>query len=169
MLEKIKSSYFVKNLFTNLEERKKLEIVKYNKSLQDNLDIYLFNYKEFTKKYIKYETKTKGKEYNSYNDKLLFEGEYLNEKKNGKGKEYYYNGELIFEGEYKNGNRNGKGREYNINGKLKFEGEFLNGERNGKGKEYNFFGKLYFEGEYLNGEINGKGKEYYDNGKLKFE
>ena len=51
MLEKIKSSYSVKNLFTNLEERKKLEIVKYNKSLQDNLYIYLFNYKEFTKKY----------------------------------------------------------------------------------------------------------------------
>ena len=55
MLENIKSSYLVKNLFTNLEERKKLEIVKYNKSLQDNLDIDLFNYKEFTKKYIIYE------------------------------------------------------------------------------------------------------------------
>ena len=45
---------------------------------------------------------------------------------------------LIFEGEYLNGKRNGKGKEYYyFDGKLKFEGEYLNGERNGKGKEYN--------------------------------
>ena len=42
MLENIKSSYLVKNLFSILEERKKLEIVKYNKSLQDNLELNLF-------------------------------------------------------------------------------------------------------------------------------
>ena len=48
------------------------------------------------------------------------------EVKNGKGKinEYYYNGKLVFEGEYINGERNGKGKEYNYkNGKLEFEGE----------------------------------------------
>ena len=84
---------------------------------------------------------------------------------------------LIFEGEYKNGRKNGKGKEYN-NKKLLFEGEYLNGKRwngklygkdgciefeikdgNGKIKEYYDDGKLKFEGEYLNGEINGKGKE----------
>ena len=85
-MEKIKSSYFVKNLFTNLEERNKLEIVKYNKSLQDNLDINLFNYKEFTKKYIIYEKNGKGKEYD-YDGSLIYEGEYLNGKRNGKGKD----------------------------------------------------------------------------------
>ena len=45
----------------------------------------------------------KVKEY--YKGKLTFEGEYLNGKRNGKGKEYYYNGELIFEGEYLNGKK----------------------------------------------------------------
>ena len=40
--------------------------------------------------------------------KLRYEGEYLNGKRNGKGKEYNHN-ELIFEGEYINGKRNGKG------------------------------------------------------------
>ena len=35
----------------------------------------------------------------------------------------------MFEGEYLNGQRNGKGKEYYSNGKLKFEGEYLNGER----------------------------------------
>ena len=34
---------------------------------------------------------------------------------------------LIFEGEYLNGKRNGKGKEYNKEGKLIFEGEYLNG------------------------------------------
>ena len=35
----------------------------------------------------------------------------------GKGKEYdEYDGELIFEGEYLNGKRNGKGKEYNKDG-----------------------------------------------------
>ena len=47
----------------------------------------------------------------------------------------YKNDILIFEGEYLNGERNGKGKEYYDNGKLRYEGEYLNGIRNGKGKE----------------------------------
>ena len=54
------------------------------------------------------------KEYNTTYDTLLFEGQYLNGKRNGKGKEYKYPGILIFEGEYFNGKRNGKGKEYII-------------------------------------------------------
>ena len=73
---------------------------------------------------------------------------------NGTGKvKEYWNGKLRFEGEYLNGKRNGKGKEYDYNGKIEFEGEYLNGKRNGKGKEYNKYnGKLLFEGEYLNGK-----------------
>ena len=37
----------------------------------------------------------------------------------------YWNGKLQFEGEYLNGKRNGKGKEYWNDGKLKFEGEYL--------------------------------------------
>ena len=60
-------------------------------------------------------------------------------------------------GEYLNDKRNGKGKEYDWIGKLKFEGEYLNDKRNGKGKEYNNNGKLIFKGEYLDGKIwNGK-------------
>ena len=71
---------------------------------------------------------------------------------NGTGKvKEYDNGELIFQGEYLNGKRNGIGKEYDYNGELKFEGEYLNGKRNGKGKEYDYEGKLEFEGKYLNG------------------
>ena len=59
---------------------------------------------------------------------MIFEGEYLNRKRNGKGKEYKY-GKLEYEGEYLNGERNGKGKEYYKNGQLEFEGEYLNGKR----------------------------------------
>jgi len=52
-------------------------------------------------------------------------------KKNGKGKEYY-DGKLIYEKEYLDGERNGKGKEYDsILGKLISEGEYLNRKRDG--------------------------------------
>jgi len=216
MLENIKSSYFNKIIFSFIEDSRKLKIIKYNKRLQNEIDISLINYKLFSGRYIVFETKEKikGKEYFGYDDLLIFEGEYLNGKRNGKGKEYNYNSsKLEYEGEYLNGKRNGKGKEFYYNGKLRFEGEYLNGKRNGIGKEYSFEQKLrfdgefikgnkyngkgyddktseikyelkngkgfiteydlngclIFEGEYLNGRRNGKGKEFYFADKLKFE
>ena len=63
--------------------------------------------------------KNKGKEYNNYG-KLVNDGEYLNEIRNGYGEEYYDNGTLKFEGEYLDGKRwNGNG--YNKNGYKEFE------------------------------------------------
>ena len=105
-------------------------------------------------------------------------------------KEYYNNGNIRFEGEYINDERNGMGKEYDpLVNKLEFEGEYLNGLKwsgkwfdkydnnkilfkltNGKGYGKFFYdGKLEFEGEYFNGDKNGKGKEYYNDGSLKFE
>ena len=114
-------------------------------------------------------------EYDEYED-LLFEGEYLNGERNGKGKEYYY-GKLLFEGEYYN-NWLLKGKLY-IKGKLQYEGEFLFHKKwNGKGYDefgniiyelhhghgyvidYDDDGRLIYEGEYLNGKRNGKEIEY---------
>jgi len=129
-----------------------------------------------------------GKEY--YEGKLEFEGQYINGKRHGKGKEYSYEGYLSFEGEYLNGQKNGKGKEYYWNSyTLEFEGEYLNDKKwNGKGYDslgniiyelkdgkglvkeyYNEDEILLYEGEYLNGKSVGKGKEYYPNGYLKFE
>ena len=95
---------------------------------------------------------------------MVYEGEYLNGKRNGKGKEYDNNGILKFESEYLNDKRKGKGKEYDNNGILKFESEYLNDKRNGKGKEYDNNGKLKFEGEYLYDiEIIGKGYDNFGN------
>ena len=60
----------------------------------------------------------------------MFEGEYLNGKKNKKGK-VYYNGEVVFCGEYKDGKRwNGYGKVFDIYfDKVEFEGKYVNGEK----------------------------------------
>ena len=76
-------------------------------------------------------------------------------------------GNFEFEGEYLNGKRNGKGKEYYFNSDLIFEGEYLNDKKwNGKVKEYDY-GILIFEGEYLNGKKLEKPKKYDDNAKQK--
>ena len=70
---------------------------------------------------------------------MIFEGEFLNGEKNGKGKEYYDNGILKFDGEYLNGKKwNGKG--YYINNNLIYE------LKNGKGfiMEYDYNNQLKF-------------------------
>ena len=106
--------------------------------------------------YVNGEIKGKVKEYN--NNKLLFEGEYLN----GEGKEFDSNGNLNYKGKYLNGKRNGIGKEYdnNNNNKIKFDGEFLNG------KKWNGIQYDYEEREvYKLKESKGNIIEYKYNGK----
>ena len=119
----------------------------------------------------------------------LFEGEYLNDIRYGKGRQYCENGNLKFEGEfidneiiadnkydkngniiyqYNNSNKIRKAFDFD-SGNLKFEGEYLNDEKHGKGKEYNHNCNISFEGECLNGKKNAKGKEYDLYGNLAFE
>ncbi len=142
MLNIIKSSYFYKILFSYVDELQKLKLIIHNKDIQKKIDIGLINYKIFSGRYIIFDenNKNKRKIYNSLNDELIFEGEYLNEKKNGKVKEN--NGWLKFEGEYLNGKRNGKAKEYD--GDLIFEGEYKNGKK-WNGKCHNGDGDLIYE------------------------
>ena len=150
---------------------------------------------------------------NYYKDKIIistfllqYEGDFIN----GNIKEYNEEGNLIFDGGYLNGKRNGKGKEYDSNGRIKFEGEYLNGEKcNGiehirgkleydieyknckkwNSKIYDNNGKIIYElidgcgtiiecfhdnlisyiGEYKDGIRNGKGKEFEDDNKLIYE
>ena len=121
-------------------------------------------------------------------DRLLFEGGYLEGKRNGYGKEYNYIGALIFKGEYRKGRKwngigyicenndsyeikNGKGKiiDYYHYNKLKYECDYLKEEKNGKEKQYDIDGYIYYKCEYLNGEKHGQIKEYFEEDKLKFE
>ena len=126
----INSPFIIKNIFSFLSEKQILNMIMYNKLFQNLLLVNLKNYKNISGKYKISGKSGKGKEYLIETNKLIFEGEYLNGKRNGKGKEFYKDGRLIFEGEYLKGKRwNGKG--YNKNGIIDFKIK----EGNGKGKE----------------------------------
>ena len=71
MLVNIKSAYILKKLFTFLNDKRKLQLIKKNKKIQELIDINIINYRLFSGKYIIFETKGKGTEYNSLNDKLI--------------------------------------------------------------------------------------------------
>ena len=193
MLKNVRTTYFYKNLFSFLDEARKLKIVKYNKTIQKSIDINILNYIFYSKRNLIIEEQGKAKEYNiyEYNNTIVYEGDYVNNQRSGKGKEFnVFNKKLMFEGEYLNGKRNGKGKEFLTDGRLLFEGEYLNGRKwNGKGyditdknntyelkkgkgflKEFGFFdSELIYEGEFFNGQRNGKGKEHFFHGELIFE
>ena len=48
-LKKLKSDYFIQKFFGCLTERKLLEIIRYNKSIQKRIDININHYKVFLK------------------------------------------------------------------------------------------------------------------------
>ena len=71
----IKSAYFIQKLFSYINDERKLKLVIYNKTIQKIIDINLTNYKFMTRKYIVYESKGFIKEYDIYNDRLIYKGE----------------------------------------------------------------------------------------------
>ena len=168
MAENIKSSYISEFIFSLLDERVKLKIIKNNKTIQNKLQINIINYKTFSKKYIVQDGNGKIKIYDALYNQLLYKGGYLNGKKNGYGKEYNTSNKLIFIGEYFKGKPyNGKYKEYDSD-ILVYEGKISKGKKNGKGKEYYSNKKLKFEGEYLNGKKwNGKFYNYISYNKYK--
>ena len=189
MLDHIKSKYILKIIISNLDQLTKLLLVKYNKKLKNRLNMNIMDYMFLSQKYFVGERNRKGKEYTIINNNLIFEGDYIDGKRTGYGKEYYeekFEDKMIikYKGKYLNGKRNGKGVEYYNNGEIKFEGIYLFGQRykgkgydsngkniyeleEGKGyiKEFDDFNDIMFEGEYP----NGKGKEYFNKEKIKFE
>ena len=107
----IKSMYNFKELISFLGRKELFNIIIYNKELQKALKIGIEDYKRISGKFKIGKKDGKGKVYKIDTSIMIFEGEYLNKLKNGKGKEYYDNGRLKFEGEYLNGLRNGMGKE----------------------------------------------------------
>ena len=62
--EKIKSDYFLQKLYDNMPKKKKLEIVKYNKKIQNRINLSVKDYKEYSEAYSSIEIEiipTKGK------------------------------------------------------------------------------------------------------------
>ena len=103
-----------------LQVLKKIKFIKYNKRLQDSLNINIIHYKLLNGKLILNKGKDLWKVYDAFNFDLIFEGNYFN----GIGKEYYNDDKIVFEGEYINGKKNGYGKEYSFDGKIISEGSY---------------------------------------------
>ena len=55
----IKTDYFLEKVFNNLEEKKSLNLVKYNKNIKNRINININNYKEYSEKYSSIEIEIK--------------------------------------------------------------------------------------------------------------
>ena len=74
------------------------------------------------------------------------------------GKLYGKDGKLIYEGEYENGRRNGKGTLYFSTGE-KYVGEFRDGKREGKGTYY-WDDTCIWDGTFVDNKMEGDGTIY---------
>ena len=185
----INSVYILKNIFSVPGKMISLDIISHNKKMQNKLEITIEDYKKQSGKYIikdkdPFDLLSKEDIYKAYSiegNVLLFEGKYVNGKKDGRGKEYYNDGKLKFYGDYLNGKRisgrfydklenifleidNKKVKELYKNGATKFVGEYFN-EKKWNGIGYDINGYQVFKIAYGIGEV----KEFFDDGKLKFE
>ena len=194
MFANIKSSLILKIIFSSLKSINCLKIIRYNKFLQNKLSKNINSYKELSPVYriidkngnvqeydkktneLIFEGKIKNGKWNGLgkiykDDKIIFEGIFLNGKEwEGKGTIYYYNESINhFEkyiGNISEGKMNGEGKKFSEYGRyvfeeyLEYEGNFMNGKKSGYGKEFNPKKDLIYEGEFLNDKRNGQGKEY---------
>lgn len=88
------------------------------------------------------------------------EGNWIEGKLNGFATCYNVYGMITFEGSFVNDEKQGKGKLYDI-GKLVYEGEFEKNEVTGNGIVYYEDGTACYEGELKNYEPNGKGTYYH--------
>ena len=86
MFKEIKSFVIFNKIFKFLIDERKFALAKYNKRIQKILNINIIDYMNLSGKYIIYERKGVGKEYNGYNNILLYEGEFKMEKEMVRGK-----------------------------------------------------------------------------------
>jgi hypothetical protein len=108
----------------------------------------------------------KGIKYNKYGS-IIYEGEIINGKAEGKGKLNYQNG-YYYVGQWSNDKKNGKGILYDKNGNIIYDGNFVNGKFQGEGKGICNNGDYYI-GQWFNGLKHGKGILYYNNGNVKYD
>ena len=59
LIDKLRTDYFLQLLFNNLEKKKLLDIVKYNKNIKNRINIYINDYKEYAEKYSSIEIEIK--------------------------------------------------------------------------------------------------------------
>ena len=101
---------------------------------------------------------------NKITNEIIYEGELVDGKCEGKGKYIFETGDYYI-GEFKNGLREGKGFQYYKNKNYQYEGMWKDDKRNGHGKYYYENGD-YFIGFWKDNKKVGKGELYDKNGEI---
>jgi len=121
-----------------------------------------------------------------YKDNIIFKGNYIEDKKNGKGVYYYNDYEQRYEGYWKEDKKVGVGKIFYKNGDFAeknwdlknndviynfktgeiYKGGFARNMKNGYGIFYNTKGIKMYEGEWLDDKPHGKGILYYQSGSI---
>ena len=68
IFKNLKNDYFLKKLFNNLLKKKMLDIIKYNKTIKNRINIFIKDYKEYYEIYssIEIEIKPVNNEYDKF-------------------------------------------------------------------------------------------------------
>ena len=80
--------------------------------------------------------------------------------RNGKGILYYSDGKIQYEGDFVNEKYEGKGKYIYENGRYYID-EFKSNWKHGKGILYYSDGKINYDGNFINDKINVNGKYIY--------
>lgn len=86
---------------------------------------------------------------------VLYEGDFVHGKREGKGIEYDERGYVSYVGEWKEDERNGIGSEYVCN-QIVYDGEWKGGRANGFGRSFDVEGEILYEGLWENDEPKEK-------------
>ena len=108
-----------------------------------------------------------GKGRMEYPNGFIYEGEWSNGKRHGKGKYIMYKDNVdlaadVYDGDFVNGKAEGKGVTNYSNGD-KYEGDYHNWNKDGKGIYY-YYNRDKYVGEFLVDRAEGNGIYYYKNG-----
>ena len=99
ILQNIKSNYFLERIYNNILKKKSLEIVKYNKKIQNRINLSIKDYKEYSEKFSSIEIEIipcnnqYGQFINIKEDEKLFYHIFINDNKEEKENKYSINEE----------------------------------------------------------------------------
>ncbi len=99
---------------------------------------------------------------------LLYEGEFVDQAKQGEGK-MYLKGQLRYSGQFARNQKHGQGEFYQGDF-LRYRGSFVNDQMDGYGELfYANTTQIYYKGEFVQGMRKGKGTMYYPSGRVMYE
>ena len=145
----------------NKEETKEIKGKKEgNKILYENGEYYIGEEKEGKRH-------GKGTLYNKYNN-IKYEGDWVEDKYEGKGKLIEVADCKYYIGEFKKGKKQGNGIDYYGDEKKYYEGDYNEDLKEGNGKRV-YDNENYYIGEWKKDKEHGKGKLYEKNNKIIYE